>query len=152
LHPQRVSTASLVPDIIQNFDLAGREIVWQIGSLPDIHSDAFLTRRVFESVLANALKYSRSRSPAVISVAGTALESSVVFCVRDNGVGFDPRYASRLFTLFHRLHPQVEFDGLAVSLALCRLIVQRHGGRIWAEAALGAGAAFYFDFPAPNGI
>ena len=127
-----------------------RRVELRLGSLPPAHGDPALLRVVFVNLLANALKYSRPRNPAVIEIGVTQQpdEPTPVFFVRDNGVGFDLQNADKLFGLFKRLHHAHEFEGTGVGLATVRRIVERHGGRIWAEAAPDAGATFYFTLPA----
>jgi len=117
--------------------------------LPTVSADPALLRIVLVNLLSNALKYSRPRNPAVIEIGVTQLadESSPVFFVRDNGVGFDPDRADRLFEVFQRLHQSQEFEGTGVGLATVRRIIERHGGRVWAEAAPNRGATFFFTLP-----
>jgi PAS domain S-box-containing protein len=122
----------------------GRQVEFVVGELPSCTADAALLRQVFANLLGNALKYSRGRETARIEVGCSAMESSSVYWVRDNGAGFDMRYAGKLFGVFQRLHSQAEYEGTGVGLAIAQRIVQRHGGRIWAEAKLDEGATFYF--------
>jgi signal transduction histidine kinase len=129
-------------------DTRGRNIQWQRTCLPVVRADPVLIRQVLVNLLSNAVKYTRTRDPAVIEVGtrpGRADE--VVIFVRDNGVGFDLRQASGLFGAFRRLHRAEEFEGIGVGLANAHRIVTRHGGSIWAEAAVGAGATFFFSVP-----
>jgi light-regulated signal transduction histidine kinase (bacteriophytochrome) len=126
----------------------GRSIQWQRTRLPAVHGDENLLRQVFVNLVANAVKYTRPRDPAVIEI-GTRAEPApeVTVFVRDNGVGFDPQYASRLFSPFQRLHSADAFRGPGMGLAKVRRIVSRHGGRVWAEARVGEGATFFFSLP-----
>jgi signal transduction histidine kinase len=124
----------------------GREIEWRRHHLPRVRGDKTLLRQVFINLLSNAVKYSRGRKPAIIEIGeqpGGATEA-VIF-VKDNGVGFDSKYAKELFGVFKRLHHSREFEGIGIGLANAHRIVTRHGGRIWAEAALNLGATFYFS-------
>lgn len=123
----------------------GRNIEWQREPLPAVRGDPGLLKQVFVNLVSNALKYSRPRDPARIEIGSKpAANGEPVFFVRDNGVGFDMKYADKLFGVFQRLHHADEFEGTGIGLANVRRIVMRHGGRIWAEAAPGAGATFYF--------
>ncbi len=136
-------------DAVQG-EMQGRNIQWQRTRLPKVRGDPVLLRQVFVNLISNAVKYTRAREPAVIEIGcrkGRADE--VVIFVRDNGVGFDMRYAGQLFGLFCRLHRADEFEGNGVGLANAHRIISRHGGRIWAEATLGGGATFYFSLLEP---
>lgn len=152
----RLSRAPARPDPVDMADLvaacreelapetSGREIVWQVAALPGAQGDRALLRQVWHNLLANAVKYTRPRRPAHITIgAGTSAEGTV-YWVADDGVGFDMRYAAMLFGVFQRLHRADEFEGTGVGLAIVRRIVHRHGGRVWAEAEAGKGAKFCF--------
>src|SRR4029077_4341773 len=132
----------LVRDIASGF--LSRKIEWKIAALPILDCDAVLIRQVFSNLLSNALKATRSCPQAVIEVGTVQQDGPPVFFVRDNGIGFDMKYADKLFTIFQCLHPQQEFGGVGAGLAMAQRIVQKHGGRMWAEAAAGAGATVYF--------
>src|SRR5438552_7284763 len=119
-----------------------RQIEWRVGALGSADCDAELMRQVFANLLTNAIKYSRGQPRSVIEIGR---QTDGVFFVRDNGVGFDMKYADKLFGLFQRLHRQQEFEGIGLGLAAAARIVRRHGGRIWAKAAPGSGATFFFS-------
>ncbi|MEN9574569.1 MAG: hypothetical protein RL514_2424 [Verrucomicrobiota bacterium] len=152
---------ALVQETLRGLELAvrGRNIQWQIAPLPPVRGDAAMLKQVFANLLGNAVKYSRGRDPALIEVGvadsasavitgalppGGGLPNAVTLFVRDNGAGFDMRYAHKLFGVFQRLHRADEFEGTGIGLATVRRILARHGGRVWAEGKVGAGATFYF--------
>jgi light-regulated signal transduction histidine kinase (bacteriophytochrome) len=126
----------------------GRNIQWQRTRLPSIRGDENLLRQVFVDLVANAVKYTRPRDPAVIEI-GTRVQQprELLLFVRDNGVGFNLEYASKLFTPFQRMHSSDAMRGIGMGLAKVRRIVARHGGRVWAESQVGQGATFYFTLP-----
>jgi two-component system, sensor histidine kinase and response regulator len=123
----------------------GREVEWRIAKLPALDCDPILMAQVFQNLLGNALKYSRDRSGSVIEVDSIQQpgKPAIIF-VRDNGVGFNMKYAEKLFGVFQRLHTSSEFEGTGVGLATVHRIIQKHGGMIWAEAEVDHGATFYF--------
>ena len=124
-------------------------IEWTIHGLPTVACDRGLMRQVFVNLIANAVKYSRPRNPAHIEVGSLPAESpsEVVCFVRDNGVGFDMRRAHKLFGVFQRLHSAEKFEGTGIGLANVQRIIHRHGGRVWAQAAVDQGATFFFALP-----
>jgi PAS domain S-box-containing protein len=122
----------------------GRQVEVALGKLPPCQADATLLKQVCLNLLENAIKFTRERAPARIEVGSFARDGDVVYFVRDNGVGFDMAYANKLFGVFQRLHRQEDFEGTGVGLALSQRIINRHGGRIWAEASLDQGATFFF--------
>jgi signal transduction histidine kinase len=128
-------------------EAAARTVEFRLGELPPAWGDSTLLRQVWVNLFSNAVKFTREREPAVIEVGASSSDGETVYWVRDNGVGFDPRYADKLFGVFQRLHTAAEFEGTGVGLAVVQRIVQRHGGRIWAEAAPGEGAKFFFALP-----
>ena len=143
----RVELDTVVQEALRGLESAtsGRNIVWKIPPLPAVQGNPAMLRQVFANLLGNALKYTRPRDPAKIEVGCAGEENGqVILFVRDNGVGFDPCYAGKLFGVFQRLHRADEFEGTGIGLANVRRIIARHGGRTWAEGALNQGATFFF--------
>jgi PAS domain S-box-containing protein len=137
---------SLVEDVLTDLksEIDGRKIEWHIGSLPAVNCDPGLLQQAFANLLSNAVKYTRRREHAVIEVDQITIDGEAVIYVRDNGAGFDSKYAGKLFGAFQRLHTAEEFEGTGVGLATVQRIIRKHGGRIWAEAECEKGATFYF--------
>jgi PAS domain S-box-containing protein len=150
LHRQRVSLDQLLRSVQAelNEESRGRKIDWRVEPLPDVEGDPELLRQVLVNLLSNALKYTRPRPVPRIEIGSRRDGANVVVHVRDNGVGFDSRYTDKLFGVFQRLHRANEFEGTGIGLATIRLIIQRHGGRVWAEGEADQGACFYFSLPA----
>ena len=128
-------------------DAKNRRVEWHRAPLPVVNADPALLHLVFVNLLSNALKYTRPRSPAVITIGTETRDGQRAVFVRDNGVGFNPKLKEKLFGVFERLHSAAEFEGNGVGLATVERIVRKHGGRIWADAAVGEGATFYFTLP-----
>jgi PAS domain S-box-containing protein len=147
---QMTSLNSLLEEVHRDLqlDLPSRAIAWNIGSLPSLECDPGLVRQVLTNLLSNAVKFTAPREHAVIEVGATVQDGAPVIFVRDNGVGFDMKRAQKLFGPFQRLHSRREFEGTGVGLATVRRIVDKHGGRVWAEAELDKGATFFFTLGA----
>jgi light-regulated signal transduction histidine kinase (bacteriophytochrome) len=128
-------------------DTQGRSIEWNVGTLPVIRCDATFIELAVYNLVANAVKYSRNRPVAVISIHAEQTPDEFIFHVADNGVGFSMDYAHKLFAVFQRLHRMEEFEGTGIGLANVRRIVERHGGRAWAQGVLNEGAVFSFSIP-----
>ena len=148
---QAVGLRSLVNDAIADLkpeidgrNTEGRNIEWKIGDLSYADCDAGLVKQVFQNLLLNAIKFTRPRNPAVIEIGTVEKDGVPAIFVRDNGVGFSMKYADKLFGVFQRLHRAEDFEGTGVGLATVQRIVQKHGGKIWAEAEPDQGATFYF--------
>ena len=152
LKPRPVDVTALIEDIRSRLpvDPPERRIEWALGDLPHVTADPVLIRLVFENLLDNAVKYTRPRGKARIEVGSARKDGETIFFVRDNGVGFDMKYIDKLFGVFQRLHRIEEFEGTGIGLANVRRIVERHGGRAWAEGALDQGATFFIALPDHN--
>ncbi len=150
LHLERTGLNALVEEVLTDLqgETRGRQVDWRVGSLPTVECDPNLIKQVFTNLLSNALKYTRPRERAVIEIGQMAADGRGALFVRDNGVGFDMKYADKLFGVFQRLHAQDDFEGTGVGLALVQRIVRKHGGEVWAEAELDKGATFYFTLGA----
>ena len=137
---------SMVKEVIAMLqpEMEGRQVEWNISHLPFMECDPTLLKQVFQNLISNALKYSRPRSPAVIEIGQTDFDGASAIFVRDNGVGFNMKYADKLFGVFQRLHRSEDFEGTGVGLATVQRIIKKHQGRVWAEAELDKGATFYF--------
>ena len=154
LRATTVNLDSLVQETVAEVqsETAGRDIAWEIHSLPTVRADRDLLRLVLVNLLTNAIKFTGARAAAKIEINSvpSAVGETVIF-IRDNGAGFDPRYADKLFGVFQRLHSQEEFAGTGIGLANVQRIIQRHGGRVWAEGAVDGGATFYFSLTNADG-
>jgi light-regulated signal transduction histidine kinase (bacteriophytochrome) len=167
MRKSEVNLDRLVQETLGDFqaETSERNIVWEIHPLPAVWADRALLRLVLVNLISNAVKFTGKRAQAKIEIgqvvgplpsAGdaptaasgdTAGNSETVIFIRDNGVGFDPRYAHKLFGVFQRLHSAVEFEGTGIGLANVQRIIHRHGGRAWAEGVVDGGATFYFSIP-----
>ena len=146
LTKQRVDMNQLARQALMELqaEQAGRRVEISLSQLSDCQGDPALLKQVWLNLLSNALKYSRRSDPATIEITATTTATEVIYSVKDNGVGFDMQYADKLFGVFQRFHRQEDYEGTGVGLAIVHRIITRHGGRIWAQAALGSGATFTF--------
>jgi light-regulated signal transduction histidine kinase (bacteriophytochrome) len=150
LQLHRVPLAKLVEDIQQELgpELDGRTLTWGVRELPEVEGDLALLHQVLYNLIANAVKYTRKRSDARIEIGSEAEDDNhVTVFVRDNGAGFEMEYVDKLFRVFQRLHKSQDFEGTGIGLAIVRRIVERHGGRAWAQGNPGEGATFYVSLP-----
>lgn len=146
----QVDLNELVQDVLRECrpETEGRTIQWNIATLPFINGDRAMLRVVLMNLMSNALKFTRSREVAKIEIGCEIKDArELIFFVRDNGVGFDMNYVDKLFGVFQRLHRQEDFEGTGIGLANVHRIINRHGGRTWAEGKLNEGATFYFSLP-----
>jgi light-regulated signal transduction histidine kinase (bacteriophytochrome) len=119
----------------------------EYAALPNVTGDSTQLRQLFLNLLANAIKFRGDRTP-LVTIDAQSEGPTITFAVRDNGIGIEPQYVDRVFVLFQRLHTRAEYPGTGIGLAICRKIVERHGGRIWFESTPGQGTTFYFTLPA----
>jgi len=150
LQRQNVDIAAMAGKIIAELRAAtpDREIEVVVEELPEAQADFELLRLVWHNLLANAFKFTRHAAQPRVEVSGKRQGHHIVYSIKDNGVGFDLKYARRLFGLFQRMHTEEEFEGLGMGLAMAKRLIERHGGTIWAEAQKGRGAEFRFTLPA----
>ena len=154
-HKTMVSLQQLVQEarseVAQETD--GRNINWKIGRLPACYGDRSMLRLVLINLIANAVKFTRTRPQAEIEIASTNHNpDQIVVSIKDNGVGFDMKYVNKLFGVFQRLHAPEAFEGTGIGLATVQRIIHRHGGRVWAEGLVDGGATFYFSLSKAQGI
>ncbi len=149
LRKTRINMNELVDQVIENTKqtTSSRDIAWNKQELPQVFGDSTLLKQVWVNLLDNAVKYTSKKEKAEIGIGFTENESHFVFFIRDNGVGFDMKYAHKLFGVFQRLHTQTEFEGTGIGLASVQRIVHKHNGRTWAEAEPDNGATFFFSIP-----
>ncbi|HUH67390.1 MAG TPA: PAS domain-containing protein [Syntrophales bacterium] len=140
---------AVVQDVWKELHIDGqdREINFTINSMPSGHGDRILIKQVYLNLLSNAVKFTKYRDPAIIEVGGRVDGDENVYHVKDNGVGFDMTYYDKLFGAFQRLHKPDKFEGTGIGLATIQRVIQRHGGRAWAEGKVDEGATFYFSLP-----
>lgn len=152
LTKREVDPEQIVRGVLEelNWQRQGRNIDLRIAAMPVCQGDPALLKLVWTNLLTNALKFTRQRDPAVVELGSSAEAGERVYYVRDNGAGFDMRYASKLFGVFQRLHRVEDYEGTGVGLAIVHRIVHRHGGRTWAEAQVDRGATFYFTVEKGN--
>jgi light-regulated signal transduction histidine kinase (bacteriophytochrome) len=142
---QPLDMAALVREVVDELGAGAAQVA--ITDLPAAKADPSLIKQVWINLVGNALKYSGKRQDARVDIGGAEDPEEQLYWVRDNGVGFDPRYQAKLFGVFQRLHKAEEFPGTGVGLAIVHRVVTRHGGRVWAESKPGEGACFYFALP-----
>ncbi|MBR0782343.1 sensor histidine kinase [Bradyrhizobium iriomotense] len=144
-----VEVGALVHEVVDELrrQHAGREVVVNVGDIPDCVGDRAMLRQVLVNLVSNAFKFTRAREKPLITVIGWTEAGERIYCVRDNGAGFDVQQADKLFAAFQRFHDPDQYEGTGIGLSIASRIVQRHGGRIWASAEVGKGAAFYFGIP-----
>src|SRR5580698_1533489 len=150
LQKQEVNLDELCEEILADFraDTKRRNIVWKIHPLPSVRADCALLRMVLVNLISNAVKFTGKQTEARIEIGCVpGSDNETIVFIRDNGAGFNQEYAHKLFVVFQRLHVQDEFEGTGIGLANVQRIIQRHGGRVWAEGVVDGGATFYFSIP-----
>ncbi|MDI1313009.1 PAS domain S-box protein [Prosthecobacter sp.] len=152
LSKRTINVTQLVQEVFDEMlsQREGRQIDFRIGELSPCYGDPALLRQVWVNLLSNAIKYTQKRESAVIEIGCKPESPTTTYFVRDNGTGFDMRYAHKLFGVFQRLHRAEDYDGTGVGLAIVQRIIHRHGGKVWAEAAVDQGATFYFTLEGDN--
>jgi two-component system, sensor histidine kinase and response regulator len=147
LSKERVDVRALVNEVVGELrpSWRGRQVEVLVGDLPETTGDPGLLKQVFTNLLSNAIKFTRDKDLAIVEVSCIKEGAETVYFVRDNGAGFDMRHAKNLFGAFQRLHSPGKFEGTGVGLSIVHRVVSRHGGRVWAEAEVGKGAAFFFS-------
>lgn len=148
-----VDMTSVVAAVVADRKAAGSDggVEIAVGSLPSVEADPALIKQVWERLIDNAVKFTAGVKGPRVEIGANAGNGSTVYSVRDNGVGLDMQYADKVFEVFERLHPQSEYEGTGVGLAVVRRVVHRHGGRVWVESAPGQGATFFFTLDAKGG-
>jgi light-regulated signal transduction histidine kinase (bacteriophytochrome) len=150
IRPSELKMKDMVQSLIAELTakIPQRKLDFQLGVMPDAWGDLNLIRQVWSNLMENAIKFTRPRELGVIEISGKLEGAETVYSVKDNGVGFDMKYAEKLFGMFQRFHAEKEFEGAGVGLAVAQRLVRRHGGRIWADSTPDQGSTFFFALPA----
>jgi light-regulated signal transduction histidine kinase (bacteriophytochrome) len=150
VHLQSTRLNPLIDEVVALLqpEMEGRSVTWKIAELPLAECDPILIKQVFQNLMANALKFTRTREHAVIEISQRQEHGHMVIAITDNGVGFNMKYKDKLFGVFQRLHRAEDFEGTGIGLATVHRIIHMHGRRIWAEAELDKGATFFFTLAA----
>lgn len=145
----KINSKNMVTHVIKTFsdELTGRNVEIKISDLPDVMGDEDLINQVWVNLISNAIKYTRNKEQAVIEIGGKIEKDKTIFFIKDNGAGFDMKYADKLFGVFQRLHKARDFEGVGIGLANVNRIIVRHGGKCWAESEVDKGATFFFTIP-----
>ncbi|MFA5848241.1 MAG: ATP-binding protein [Bacteroidales bacterium] len=144
-----INSKALVDRVVETFsdELTNRSVEINISELPDVRGDETLIKQVWVNLISNALKYTRNKEKAIIDIGGRIEDDAIIFYINDNGVGFDMKYADKLFGVFQRLHKARDFEGVGIGLANLNRIIIRHGGKCWTESEVDKGATFFFKLP-----
>ena len=146
--PESTDSELVLDQVLTNLDLFIKQNKATVSycSLPKVMVDSTQLAQVFQNLIINGIKFHSEEAPQ-ICISAEKKESEWVFSVQDNGIGIDPQYSNKIFEVFKRLHKKEEYPGTGIGLAVCKKIVERHGGRIWVESELGKGSTFYFTLP-----
>ena len=149
VYKSAINMGQLAEEVFERLRLnaSGQAVRLNIQALPPAYGDRNLIREVFVNLISNAIKFSKPSEVTVVELSGKTEGKEILYSVKDNGVGFDMKYADKLFQVFQRLHSTEEFEGTGVGLSLVQRIIHRHGGRVWAEGKLNEGSTFYFTLP-----
>jgi light-regulated signal transduction histidine kinase (bacteriophytochrome) len=154
MRQEAIDLHAIVQEVLAGLEtvVANRTVRWTVEPLPMVVGDRAMVRQVLTNLIGNAVKYTGQREVACITVGAVGMEDGRhILTVRDNGAGFDMAYADKLFGVFQRLHRAEDFEGTGIGLAIVRRIIMRHGGRVWADAAVDQGATFFFTLaPYPH--
>jgi signal transduction histidine kinase len=144
---QKISMLKMVNDLVATIkeEEKTRDLEFIIHPIPDVPGDSMLMKQVWINLISNAVKYTKYKDKAIIEIGAEEKAKTIVYCVKDNGVGFDMRYADKLFKVFQRLHSQEKFEGIGIGLSFVHRIIKKHGGKVWAEAKEEQGATFFFE-------
>ncbi|WP_333819403.1 sensor histidine kinase [Ohtaekwangia sp.] len=147
-----VAIKKMVSDVCESFmeQKGDRQLIFHISDLPDIQADTTLIRQVWVNLISNAVKYTRKKEAAIIEIGFEEKQDNILYYVKDNGAGFNMEYAQKLFGVFQRMHLQKDFEGIGIGLSLVERIIEKHDGKIWADAKVDEGATFYFTLPAKH--
>jgi PAS domain S-box-containing protein len=148
--PSQIAMKEMAAFVFDELSTAGTDhaIEFNLGDIPPVQGDPSMIKQVWMNLISNALKFSSLQEVSKITISSREASKNIIYCIEDNGSGFDMKYYSKLFGVFQRLHTEKEFEGTGVGLAIVQQVVERHGGKIWAEGRLNQGATFYFSLPA----
>ncbi len=144
---KNISMNDIIGDVCNDFLHVGlqNKVEFRMDDVPQAYADSTSMKQVWQNLISNAIKYSQQKEKPVISIGSYSEDNKTVYYIKDNGAGFDMEYAGKLFGVFHRLHSDAEFEGTGVGLAIVKRIIDKHGGKIWADSKLNEGASFYFS-------
>jgi light-regulated signal transduction histidine kinase (bacteriophytochrome) len=147
LEKETVQPAILVKEVLKEIrkDPSSENVEFKTGDLPPCQADPGLLKQVYVNLVSNAVKYSRKRDHPLVWIGSLSQDGKLIFFVRDNGIGFDMKYANKIFGVFQRLQTGDDYEGTGIGLAIVQRIIEMHGGRIWVESQVDKGTTFYFS-------